>query len=118
MEKGNKDILIDVLDHIAFIEEELQGMAFEDYRTDRKKKILIVNSFTCILENINDLPDDFKKLSDPVPWNEVIELVLKFNNMDFGIDDTLVWHAAKIELKHLRRLLDDVFFQREKSHIT
>lgn len=116
MEKNVKDILLDVLDHIAFIEEELQGLAFEDYRIDRRKKILVVDSFSSIIECINELPEELKKPGSPVPWSEVIELILKFNNEDFGIDETMIWHAAKIELKHLRKLLDDVYFKREKSH--
>ncbi len=118
MENGTKEILLDILDHIAFIEEELQGFAFNDYRTDRKKKIQIVDSFSSIIECINELPDDMKKQSEPVPWNDVIELVLKFNNMDFGIDESLVWKAAKIELRHLRKLLDATYFGREKSHLS
>ena len=62
------------------------------------------------------MPETYKQLNDPVPWSDVIELILKFNNEDFGIDESMVWRAAKIELKHLRKLLDDVFFKRERSH--
>ena len=45
-----------------------------------------------------------------------ITYIKNYITPDTGINEKLVCHGAKIEFKHLRKLLDDVFFNRQKSY--
>ena len=49
--------MIDILDQISFIEESLMGIAYGDYHTNRKLRILIVQSFEQILVGETSLND-------------------------------------------------------------
>ncbi len=117
MEKQIKETIIDILDSISVIEESIQGIGFEDYRTDRKRMIQVVGHFGTIIEKAAMLPESFRDQYPDIPWVDINNLVNRFIRSDFGIDEQVVWKAAKIELRHLRKLFDDVFFNRERAHV-
>ena len=112
MEKDELNGLTDLLDSISFIRESLQGIAFNEFRTDRRLMILIIKEFGNIIEIIGNFTPEFKEKYSDVPWNETIDLILLFVNSTFGVDEEIVWKASKIELRHLEKLINDVFFRR------
>ena len=94
-----------ILDQISNIEENLQGLGFEDYRNDRRKKIAVVQSFETIIEYVNSFTEDEKKQVPSVDWEVFLTLRSKFLNAEIGLNDEQVWKAAKNQLKKLKLAL-------------
>jgi len=101
----------DIQDLISSIDENLQGIGYEDFRINRKIKIDVVQSFEKILHCMNSIPDDSKSEYPDIPWVEISNLKDKILSADSGIDEEIVWKAAKIELKQLNKLFNFIFFK-------
>jgi uncharacterized protein with HEPN domain len=101
----------DILDAISAIEEVLQGMAYEEYRTDRKTKIYVVQNFEKIINAVNMISHEDKNAYPDIPWSDIESFQTKLISPNIGVDDKIVWKASKVELKHLYKLIKNVFFK-------
>jgi uncharacterized protein with HEPN domain len=98
-------LLDEIFDSITIIEETLQGIGYDDYRTDRKKMITVVNNLENIIYLISKIPLEFKEVNPGVPWDEVDAFNSKILHGPSGIDEKEVWDIAKIKLFRLNKVL-------------
>lgn len=111
MEKEMVVFLNDVVDAISTIEENLQGIGFSDFRTDRKRLISVVNSFESIFDSVNKLPSSTKEIYPEIPWEEFYEFQTKLSPKEYGIDEEIVWSVAKNKLTRLKKIINKSFFK-------
>lgn len=101
--------LSDILDAITEIQESLQGLGFHDYRSNRKIKIQTVTSLGHIIEAAESIPNHLKKEYPEFPWDYIHKFISLIVGDNMGIDEDTIWKIVKIELKHLEKLIKDVF---------
>lgn len=105
MESILKEALIQILDSITIIEESLQGIGFDSYRTNRKIKIEVVQQFESIMSVVLNLPESIKEKYPELPWYLVYVTKVQFVDPQNGIKDEEVWNTAKKDLKKLRKTI-------------
>ena len=108
MEEIIRRSLDEMLDSISEIEQNIQGVAFDDYRNDRKRKITIANNFETIFEALERIPYDFKIKYQQVPWTELEDLRQKIAGSGYGIDERQLWDAAKNNLMKAKKALSEL----------
>ena len=98
-----KENLNQILDSISTIEESIQGIGFDDYHTDRRRKILAVECFENIISLMHNIPEDFKANSTDIEWAEIAGLRKLFVNHEFGINEHEIWNASKKTIRRLKK---------------
>ena len=102
-----KKQLFEILDLISGIEENLQGLGFEDFKNDRKVKIFVVQRFESIFSIINNISESDLFLLPDINWELFKDMERKLFENPYGIDDETVWKAAKYDLRKLQKILSD-----------
>lgn len=95
-----------ILDAIAVIEQSIEGISFDDYHTDRQKRILAVEQFGLITSTMRQMPDEFKTGHPEIDWGEFAGLWERFLHHDFGINEQEIWKASKKTIKALQKQID------------
>ncbi|MBM2816110.1 MAG: hypothetical protein HW421_2872 [Ignavibacteria bacterium] len=101
-----KTKLYNIQDSINNIEDALQGLAFEDYRTNRKKMIFVVGNIESIINDITDLPEDFRSSHPEMNWDNFLSLKEKIVNSEVGVNEEEIWKVSKQKLKLLRKFIE------------
>ncbi len=109
MNEDIRNIFYQILDSIALIDETLQGIGFEDFTNDRKRKILVTENLIKISELFEILKSDELQFTEPLEKITTHNLFKMINDANFGIADEITWKLSKIDMKrvekHLRQLL-------------
>jgi uncharacterized protein with HEPN domain len=105
MSSNSTAIIDDIKDLISEIEETLQGIGFNDYRSDRRRMIFVVRRLETILNNLELLDEDFREKHKDIPWDEVADYRSKILGNSFEINEQEVWTIAKIKLMKLKKIL-------------
>ncbi len=100
------DILYEISDLIDSILERTQGKGFQDYRTDRRAKIQIIEHFLAIQTLAESITSDEEILSPDIPWQELQLITDDFHHFEAGIDDYAVWEKARHRLALLQKKID------------
>jgi uncharacterized protein with HEPN domain len=107
MENLLKKQLYEILDLISGIEENLQGLGYEDFRNDRSVKIKVVQSFEGIFSIIKKVSEQDKENLTKINWKLLEDIEKKLFSGSYGIDDETVWKAAKYDLRKQVKFLDE-----------
>ena len=97
-----------ILDAIASIEESIEGISFDDYHTDRQRRILTVEQFGLITSTMRQMPAEFKLAHPEIDWGEFAGLWERFLHHDFGINEQEIWKASKKTIKNLQKQIDSL----------
>jgi Uncharacterized conserved protein len=103
--------LKDILEAIDAIERFVEGMEFEDFKSDDKASSAVIRKFEIIGEATKNVPETIKQKYPIIPWREMAGMRDKLIHFYFGIKYDLVWHTIKDvipEVKPLvRKILED-----------
>lgn len=100
--------LNNIIDNITIIEENIQGIGFYDYRTDRKRQISVVKSLAAITENCEKLPQDFKEKYAEIDWSFFDKVKKIISYSEYGISEKEVWDASKTLLLKYQKNFDKI----------
>lgn len=102
--------LDDILDAIGNIEEDTNGITYEDFAADRRRRDAVIRNFQVIGEAIKNLPDDLKTAYPETDWKKIAGFRDVLTHVYFGIKDTILWDNAtnnvpglKKEIRHILR---------------
>jgi uncharacterized protein with HEPN domain len=99
-----------VVDSISIIEEHLAGIGYQDYKTDRRKMIIVVENFETILEALHSIPQDIKDAHPDIDWESFDGFRARISDPNHGINEEEVWSIAKMKLTKLKKLINQSFF--------
>ncbi len=99
-----------VVDSISIIEENLAGLGFQDYKTDRKRMITVVNHFETIIEALHQIPQQVKDEHSEIDWSFLDNFRERISDPHNGINEAEVWEISKMTLLKLKKAINKSFF--------
>lgn len=100
-----KILLKDILEAISAIERFVEGVGFEEFRTNDEKSSAVIRKFEIIGEATKSLPEELKEKHQEIPWKEMAGFRDKLIHFYFGIKYELVWQAIKKRLPQIKPLI-------------
>jgi len=106
--RDSKLLLKDILDAISAIECFVEGVNFEEFKSNDEKSSAVIRKFEIIGEATKGLPEDLKEKYPEIPWREMAGFRDKLIHFYFGIKYELVWQAIKNRLPQLKLLIKKI----------
>ncbi len=94
--------LEDIKRAVSNIEKYVRGMSFDDFEKDEKTTDAVIRNLEIIGEAVNNLPDDFKKKNNDIPWRYIISMRNKMIHEYFGVDLDIVWKTIQEDIKDFK----------------
>jgi len=91
-----------VLDAINTIEEYLQGVDEEHFKTTRLLQDGTIREIEIIGEAVKNVSKDIRKSYPEVPWQDIAGMRDKLIHGYFGVDIEKVWDSAREDLPVLK----------------
>jgi len=85
----------DILDSAEAIENFVEGMEFEKFKTDDKTTSAVIRKFEIIGEAAKHVPDAIRDKYPAVPWKEMAGMRDKLIHFYMGVKYELVWQTIK-----------------------
>lgn len=106
--RDSKLLLKDILEAISAIERFVEGIDFEEFRSNDEKSSAVIRKFEIIGEATKALPDNLKEKYPEIPWKEMAGFRDKLIHFYFGIKYELVWQAIKNRLPQLKSSVQNI----------
>lgn len=98
-----------ILDAIDIIQEYCKNLEFEDFEQNVLIKNTVVRQLEVIGEASKRLPDEFKALTNKIPWGDVSAMRNHIVHDYFEIDLEKVWDVVNNHLPILKDFLESKF---------
>jgi uncharacterized protein with HEPN domain len=106
--RDSKLLLKDILEAISAIERFVEGIDFEEFRSNDEKSSAVIRKFEIIGEAAKSLPEKLKEKYPEIPWKEISGFRDKLIHFYFGIKYELVWQAIKNRLPQLKSSIQNI----------
>ena len=108
MKRDTRLYIDDILYAIKNIEKYLKGLSFEDFSKDSKTVDAVVRNFEIIGEAAKQIPIQTKQKYLKIPWRMMAGMRDKLIHAYFGVDNTVIWKAAKEDVLPLRPMFEEL----------
>jgi uncharacterized protein with HEPN domain len=108
--RESKLLIKDILEAISAIERFVEGIDFEEFRSNDEKSSAVIRKFEIIGEATKALPDNLKEKYPEIPWKEMAGFRDKLIHFYFGIKYELVWQAIKNRLPQLKSSIQNISY--------
>ena len=78
-------------------------MGEEEFLENELVQDAVVRNIEIIGEAVKNIPEDFKKKQNEVPWKDIAGMRDRIAHFYFGIDYELVWLTVKEDIPSLER---------------
>ena len=92
----------DILDAIARIERYVEGLTFDQFKTDQKTVDAVVRNLEIIGEAVRHLSAEHDSLSGDIRWMDAAGMRNILIHEYFGVDISIVWQTVVDDLPALR----------------
>ena len=99
--------LKDINKAIDSIKNFVEGMNFEQFKSDDKTSSAVIRKFEIIGEATKNLPGGIKEKYPQIPWKDIAGMRDKLIHADSEVDLNLVWKTIQKRLPELQSFLDD-----------
>ena len=110
--RTHADYLRDMLEYGEVAERIVEGLTFEQFRSNQEKSLAVVRALEIIGEAARQVPEDVRGSHPEVPWAETIGMRNKVIHGYFGVDLRVVWDTVREDIPSLREavasILEDV----------
>jgi uncharacterized protein with HEPN domain len=96
-----EDRLLDILEAIAEIDEMLAGYHFEQFTTDKMRRMATERYLEVICEAARKLPDGIKQEERDIDWRKMNDFGNRLRHAYHETDAVIVWDVIQ---NHLPRL--------------
>ena len=103
-----KDYLNDILEKIADIGAFIEGMGYEDFKTDKKTQYAVIRCLEVIGEAAKKIPDISREKHPGIPWQEISGMRDKLIHEYFGVDLNTVWDTIQEDLSPLKEAVENL----------
>jgi uncharacterized protein with HEPN domain len=100
-ERDPRLYLTDILDSANAILENVKGLSFQEFCSDRKTRSAVEREFEIIGEAVGKLPDELKRKRPEVEWQDIRDFRNLLTHEYFGIDLEIVWKIIQDDLSPL-----------------
>jgi uncharacterized protein with HEPN domain len=100
--------LKDINKAIDSIKNFIDGMNFEQFKSDDKTSSAVIRKFEIIGEATKNLPNGIKEKYPQIPWKDIAGMRNKLIHAYSEVDLNLVWQTIQKRLPELQAFLDDV----------
>ena len=97
--------LNDILEHIAAVNEFIEGLAFDQFSKDRKTVFAVLRALEVISEASRRLPSEVKERHQEIDWHAIAAAGNIWRHEYDAVDNAIVWKTAK-NLDHLRSVVE------------
>lgn len=105
-ERSYIDFLEDIQNSIDVIENYIDDMNYEQFKSDRRTVDAVVRNFEIIGEAARNLPEDFKDRYDSVKWRGVVNFRNVMIHDYFRVNTGRVWDTIDKNLPQLKQQID------------
>lgn len=106
MKKEYRDYIEDILNSILKIEQFIDELTFEDFKSDDKTVFAVIRALEIIGEAAKKIPQPLKDKYPQIPWREISGMRDKLIHGYFGVDLKVVWDTIKIDIPDLKPLIN------------
>jgi len=100
--------LKDINKAINSINNFIEGMNIEQFKSDDKTSSAVIRKFEIIGEATKNLPNTIKDKYPQIPWKDIAGMRNKLIHAYSEVDLNLVWKTIQKRLPELQSFLDDV----------
>ena len=100
--------LKDINKAINSINNFIEGMNIEQFKSDDKTSSAVIRKFEIIGEATKNLPNTIKDKYPQIPWKDIAGMRDKLIHAYSEVDLNLVWKTIQKRLPELQSFLDDV----------
>lgn len=100
--------LEDILTAIDRINEYTNSLSKKNFIQDQKTIDAVVRNLEIIGEAAKNMPEEFKKAHNTLPWSEMISMRNKVIHEYFGVDEEILWQTIQEDLPQLKELIRDL----------
>ena len=98
----------DILDAMEAIEAFVEGMEFEQFRTDDMASSAVIRKFEIIGEASKHIPDTIREQFPTIPWKEMSGMRDKLIHFYMGVKYELVWQTIKDVIPQIKPTLQKI----------
>lgn len=102
MERDPGIYLRHILEAIAHIEADTDGVDFDGFRSDRRVRQLVERNLEILSEASRRLPNDLKKLEAHIPWRAIAGIGNVLRHEYHHTYPTVLWDTCKKDLVPLK----------------
>jgi uncharacterized protein with HEPN domain len=100
--------LQDILDAMLAVERFVEGMSFDEFKTDDKTSSAVIRKFEIIGEAAKQVPEEIRNKYPLIPWKEMAGMRDRLIHFYFGIKYELVWHTIKDVIPQVKPAIQDI----------
>ncbi len=97
-----------ILESIKAIESYANGLTFDDFKKNAAIIDAVIRRFEIIGEATRQMPADFKKKYQEIPWQDMADMRNVLIHEYFGVDINEVWKTIKNDLPDLNDKLNNI----------
>lgn len=97
-----------ILDEIHYLQNESQGLTFEDFESNETLKRAFSRSLEIIGEAAKNLSEEFKTRHLTVKWKEIAGLRDKLIHHYFGVNWKRVWDVVEKRIPTLKEQIETI----------
>ena len=109
MKKEFSDYIEDILNSILKIEQFVEGLTFEDFKSDDKTVFAVIRALEIIGEASKKVPQPIKNKYQQIPWREISGMRDKLIHGYFGVDLRVVWDTVKKDIPNIKPFFQEIF---------
>ena len=106
--KNDKYYAKKIIENIDVIERYIEDKTYEEFVGDGKLADAIMFRFVQLIENINNISNEFKEKNNHIPWGKIMGfrngIVHEYGKTDF----TIVYETATNDLDELRAVFAEL----------
>ncbi|MCL0040685.1 DUF86 domain-containing protein [Thermodesulfovibrionales bacterium] len=106
--RNHKLYLKDIFEAMEAIEGFVEGMEFDDFKSDDKTSSAVIRKFEIIGEAAKNLSVTIKQKYPIVPWKEMAGMRDKLIHFYFGIKYELVWQTIKDVIPQVKPVIGKI----------
>jgi uncharacterized protein with HEPN domain len=100
--------LQDIVQAMLAIEQFVEGMSFNEFKTDDKTSSAVIRKFEIIGEAAKQIPEEIRNKYPLIPWKEMAGMRDRLSHFYFGIKYDLVWHTIKDVIPQVKPAIQEI----------
>lgn len=108
MVKSYKYFIEDILESINKIELYIKDITYEEFISTSMLVDAVIRNIEIIGEAARYIPEDVRERHSEIPWRRMIGLRNIMIHQYFGVDFSIIWNVAKVNLPDIKPLLKQI----------
>lgn len=100
--------LQDILDAMLAIEQFVEEISFDEFKTDDKTSSAVIRKFEIIGEAAKRIPEEIRNKYPLIPWKEMSGMRDRLIHFYFGIKYELVWYTIKDVIPQVKPAIQEI----------